>query len=262
MSRVNRPSSCVVPSSRARVLAGMLTGTLAGVLLAAGGAGRAAAQAAPPPAPPSPAEVARADSGRPPYTAADVRFMSGMIGHHSQAVLMAGWSPARAASPALRVLCERIAVSQRDEIAYMQRWLRDRRLPVPEADTLRGTMGDMAGMDHGAMDHGAMDHAAADHAAADRAATAASAHALMPGMLTADELARLERARGRDFDRQFLTFMIRHHQGALAMVDQLFGSTGAGQDDTVFKFASDVQADQTTEIDRMTAMLAAIPPDA
>ena len=245
---MNRPSSCVLLSSLARVLAG----TLAGVLLAAGGAGRAAAQAAPPAAPPSPAEVARADSGRPPFTAADVRFMSGMIGHHSQAVLMTSWAPARVASPALRVLCERIAVSQRDEIAYMQRWLRDRRLPVPAADTLRGTMagmGDMAGMDHGAMDHGATSHAA-------------PTHALMPGMLTADELARLERARGPDFDRQFLTFMIRHHQGALAMVDQLFGSTGAGQDDTVFKFASDVQADQTTEIDRMTAMLAAIPPDA
>ena len=83
---------------------------------------------------------------------------------------------------------------------------------------------------------------------------------LMPGMLTDAELAQLDRARGVDFDRLFLTFMIRHHEGALTMVEQMFASPGAGQDDIVFKFASDVFADQSTEIDRMQKMLEALPP--
>ena len=51
--------------------------------------------------------------------------------------------------------------------------------------------------------------------------------------------------------------MIRHHEGAIKMVDDLFASYGALQDDDVYKFASDVYADQTTEIDRMQKMLAA-----
>jgi uncharacterized protein (DUF305 family) len=177
----------------------------------------------------SPAERARADGGRPPYTAADVRFISGMIGHHAQAVLMAGWAPTHGASRAVRVLCERIVVAQRDEIAFMQRWLGERGKPVPEADASHDLMPGMEGM-----------------------------HEMMPGMLTADELRRLDAARGAEFDRLFLTFMIRHHQGAITMVEQLFANPGAGQDDNVFKFASDVQADQSTEIDRMTSMLEAM----
>lgn len=82
---------------------------------------------------------------------------------------------------------------------------------------------------------------------------------LMPGMLTDEELAQLDKARGSEFDRLFLTAMIRHHQGAITMVDQLFGTSGAGQDEVVFRFASDVYADQTTEIERMQKMLAATP---
>jgi uncharacterized protein (DUF305 family) len=78
-------------------------------------------------------------------------------------------------------------------------------------------------------------------------------------MLTAEQLAELDRARGVDFDRQFLTGMIMHHQGAITMVEQLFASYGAAQDDMIFKFASDVNVDQTTEIDRMNLMLAALP---
>jgi len=177
----------------------------------------------------SPAERAKADSGRPPYTRADVYFLSGMIGHHAQAVLMAGWAPSHGAGESVRILCERIVVAQRDEIAFMQRWLRDRREVVPEADATHDMM---TGMDHAT---------------------------LMPGMLTPDELNELDRARGTEFDRLFLGFMIKHHQGAITMVDQLFASTGAGQDDAVFKFASDVNADQSTEIERMGLMLAAIP---
>ncbi|MEP7344953.1 MAG: DUF305 domain-containing protein [Gemmatimonadaceae bacterium] len=179
----------------------------------------------------SPAERAKADSGRPPYTAADVYFMSGMIGHHAQAVLMAGWAPSHGASQSVRILCERIVVGQRDEITFMQRWLRDRRETVPDADATHDMM---PGMDHSK---------------------------LMPGMLTADELTALDRARGTEFDRLFLGYMIKHHQGALTMVDQLFGSNGAGQDDAIFKFASDVSADQSTEIERMGLMLSALPTD-
>jgi uncharacterized protein (DUF305 family) len=84
-------------------------------------------------------------------------------------------------------------------------------------------------------------------------------HPMMPGMLTAEQLAQLDQARGTDFDRLFLTFMIQHHQGAITMVEQLMGSPGAAQDDYVFKFAADVNADQTTEIDRMSLMLDALP---
>lgn len=176
----------------------------------------------------SPAAQAAADSGRPAYTSADVHFMSGMIGHHAQAVLMAGWAPSHGASPAVRALCERIVVGQRDEIGLMQRWLRERHEPVPAGDASHDMM---PGMEHAAM---------------------------MPGMLTAEQLAQLDAARGAEFDRLFLRFMIQHHQGAVTMVEQLFGATGAAQDDNVFKFASDVHVDQITEIDRMNLMLAAM----
>ncbi len=168
---------------------------------------------------------------RPQVNAADVHFMSGMIPHHAQAVLIAGWAPTHGARDDVRKLCERIVVGQRDEIALMQTWLRDHNQTVPDANATRMKM-TMNGMEH---------------------------DMLMPGMLTDEELAELDKARGSDFDRLFLTAMIRHHQGAITMVDQLFGSSGAGQDEVVFRFASDVYADQTTEIERMQKMLAATP---
>jgi uncharacterized protein (DUF305 family) len=171
-----------------------------------------------------PVAQAHADSGTRAYTAADVYFMTGMIGHHAQAVLMAGWAPSHGASDAVRALCERIFVGQHDEIVLMQRWLRDRQEPVPDADASHDMM---PGMEP----------------------------AMMPGMLTAEQLAQLDRARGPDFDRLFLSFMIRHHQGAIVMVNQLFGSPGGGEQETAFRFASDVYADQTTEIDRMQKLL-------
>ncbi len=173
----------------------------------------------------SPAAQAKSDSGRPPYTAADVHFMAGMISHHAQAVLMAGWAPSRGASDAVGVLCERIVVAQRDEIAFMQRWLRERHETVPDADPHGQTM---PGMDH---------------------------PMLMPGMLTPEQLTQLDGARGPEFDRLFLRFMIQHHQGAITMVEQLLSAQGAAQDGPVFRFAADVNADQTTEIDRMNRML-------
>ena len=167
---------------------------------------------------------ARADNRHPDYSAADVHFMSGMIYHHAQAVRIAGWAPTHDASPSLRALCERIVVGQRDEITLMQRWLRARHEDVPDASASHDTM---PGMDHSMM---------------------------MPGMLTGEQLAQLDRARGPEFDRLFLTFMIQHHKGAITMVNQLFGQ-GAGEQETVFRFASGVYADQTTEIDRMQRML-------
>jgi uncharacterized protein (DUF305 family) len=120
-------------------------------------------------------------------------------------------------------------VAQRDEIGYMRRWLGDRTEVVPSGD--QAQMPSMPGMDHAA---------------------------LMPGMLTADQLAELERAGGAVFDRLFLRFMIQHHQGALTMVADLLAASG-GQDEDVFKFISDVNADQTTEIDFMSKMLTALP---
>ena len=165
--------------------------------------------------------------GRLPYTDADVDFMSGMIPHHAQAVVMAGWAPSHGARKDVAILCERIVVAQRDEIAMMQTWLRDRGQPVPEATSTRHKM-KTDGVEH---------------------------EMLMPGMLTDEEMAALDRAHGPEFDRLFLQGMIKHHQGAIDMVDTLFASYGAAQDETVFKFASDVYADQGIEIERMNKML-------
>ncbi len=171
------------------------------------------------------AQLAASNPGTalPKYTAADVNFMQGMIGHHAQAIIMGNWAPTHGASDAVKVLCARIVVSQRDEIASMQRWLRDRHEMVPDAN---GRM---------SMDMGPGN--------------------LMPGMLTPEQMTELDHAQGPDFDRLFLGYMIRHHQGALEMVHTLFSSEGAAQDEVVFKFASDVGADQTAEINRMLLML-------
>jgi uncharacterized protein (DUF305 family) len=175
-----------------------------------------------------------AGGGHPPYHPADAQFMTGMIAHHAQAVLIAGWAPTHGASPSVQTLCERIVVGQTDEIMLMQTWLGDRGEPVPD-----GTAHYMAGMDH---DMAGMDHAR------------------MPGMLTSEQLAQLDAARGPEFDRLFLTFMIQHHRGAIIMVDQLFATQGAGEEEKTYRLASDVYADQTTEIGRMEKMLAALPP--
>jgi uncharacterized protein (DUF305 family) len=172
---------------------------------------------------------ARADSARYPYTAADVHFMSAMIGHHAQAIVMAGWAPTHDASPQVRTLAERIIAAQRDEIGTMQRWLADRGQPVPEA--IPGMKMEMNGVEH---------------------------VMLMPGMLTDAQMKELDAAHGPEFDRLFLRYMIQHHRGAVSMVKDLFGTYGAGQDETVFKFASDVNVDQSTEIARMEKMLAAL----
>jgi uncharacterized protein (DUF305 family) len=159
--------------------------------------------------------------------------MAGMIPHHAQAVKMAGWAASHGARADIQILAQRISVGQRDEIALMQTWLADRRLPVPAADATHHRM-TMNGTEH------AM---------------------LMPGMLTDEELARLDQARGSAFDRLFLAYMIRHHEGALTMANELFATDGAAQDEVVFRFGSDVVADQSTEIERMQSLLRTIPTD-
>lgn len=173
---------------------------------------------------------ARADSIRYPYTGADIQFMSAMIGHHAQAIAMSRLAESHGAMPAVRNLADRIISGQQDEISTMQQWLRERRQPVPEARPGPRKMM-MNGMEHEMM---------------------------MPGMLTGDQLKQLDEARGKSFDRLFLTFMIQHHRGAVSMVRDLFSSHGAAQDETVFKFANDVNVDQSTEIARMQKMLAAL----
>ncbi|HUP88808.1 MAG TPA: DUF305 domain-containing protein [Longimicrobiales bacterium] len=167
------------------------------------------------------------------YTRADVDFMTGMIGHHAQAIVMARMAPTHGASPDIQILCGRVINAQKDEIALMQRWLRQRNLEVPEPKV----DDEHAGHDMGAM-----------------AGMHAHEH-LMPAMLTDEQMKQLDAARGKDFDMLFLKLMIQHHQGATAMVKELFAREGAAQDDTVFKLASDVNVDQTTEIARMTRML-------
>lgn len=155
------------------------------------------------------------------HTAADVRFMQGMIHHHAQALDMTALLATRTASEDMRKLALRIEVSQTDEIKMMQRWLEVRGQEAPS--------------EHAHHEPGAV---------------------LMPGMLTAEEMTRLGEAKGVAFDRLFLEFMIKHHAGALVMVDELFSNAGAGQDSEIFAFASDVVADQRAEIDRMGSMLA------
>lgn len=174
---------------------------------------------------------ARTDSARRRFTPADVAFVNGMIHHHAQALVMAAWAPRNGAGDAVRVLAARIANAQRDEIALMRQWLADRGQPVP---ALHGAPPDL------------VVHDPTGHA-----------HA-MPGMLSAGQLAALRDARGVAFDRLFLRLMIQHHQGAVAMVDALFATDGAGNDEAVFALASDVHADQTTEIARMEQLLAAL----
>jgi uncharacterized protein (DUF305 family) len=154
------------------------------------------------------------------FTPADVEFMQGMIGHHEQAVEMVELLKTRTSSDDMRKLGLRIELSQTDEIKMMQRWLQVRGQALP--------------MDHAMHMHGAM---------------------LMPGMLTEEEMTRLAAAKGAEFDRLFLDGMIKHHGGALTMVKELLATRGAAQDSEVFAFASDVDADQRMEIDRMAAML-------
>jgi uncharacterized protein (DUF305 family) len=165
-----------------------------------------------------------------PFNQGDIDFMQGMIPHHAQAVVMAKMAPTHGEHKTLKNLCERIVVGQSTEIKLMQQWLSDRGEEVPPADSMRHKM-KMGDMVH---------------------------EMLMPGMLTDEEMAALQKARGKEWDRLFLLGMIKHHQGAIDMVNTLNKTWGALQGDDIYKFSSDVYADQTTEIEVMKAMLAEI----
>jgi uncharacterized protein (DUF305 family) len=235
--RPPEPPSCSVRSSSLPALVAVLC-ILPSALLA---------QETRTPAPSDPAAFerlwrARLDSAKLRFNAADVRFMTDMIQHHAQAITMSNMAPLNGASASVRTLAARIINAQRDEIAVMQRWLRERRQPVPELHDMNGAI--MVHTPGQSMDGGA---GHADH------------HG-MTGMLTEAEIAELRAARGADFDRLFLTGMIRHHSGAVTMVETLFANDGATLDKQVFKFASDVQVDQRTEVQRMKGMLATMPP--
>jgi uncharacterized protein (DUF305 family) len=165
-----------------------------------------------------------------PYTPADVEFMQGMIPHHAQAVKMCTMAPTHAGAPEVKLMCERMLISQRDEIRMMRIWLLDRSQDVPPPDATHHKMTMPGGMAH---------------------------DMLMPGMLTDEQMAQLDKARGAAWDRMFLTFMIGHHEGAIKMVEDLLASPGGGQGDDIYGYASDIFADQTAEIERMKKLLEA-----
>jgi uncharacterized protein (DUF305 family) len=206
--------------------------------LAVASCGGAAVQSKPPIVQPgAPGEAGRViasgktgDLPQPHYTPADVKFMQGMIHHHAQALEMTALLATRTTSPDMRKLALRIQVSQTDEIKMMQRWLEARGQAAPDPHVMHMPGMAMPGMDHGPA-------------------------VMMPGMLTPEEMAHLAALKGAEFDRFFLEGMIRHHGGALTMVQELFATPGAGQESDIFGFASDVDADQRMEIDRMGAML-------
>ena len=203
-----------------RLIAAVLVGVAASVTAcASGGTARSSAAA--------PAAVKPVERK---INAADVEFMSGMIPHHAQAVLIAGWAESHGARRDVVALCQRIVVGQTDEIHLIQHWLRERGLEVPP-DTATMHKMKMNGMVH---------------------------EMLMPGMLNAEQLAALDKARGSEWDRLFLEAMIAHHAGAIEMVNVLMSSPGGASDDLVYRFSADVYADQTTEIERMTKMLATV----
>jgi uncharacterized protein (DUF305 family) len=208
---------------------------IAAILLTAAAAAAAAAcrsaapAAAKPPIvqPGAPGQASRviaaaqaSDLSRVQYTGGDIKFMQGMIGHHAQAIEMAALVASHTASDDLRKLALRIDVSQQDEIKMMREWLQARGQQIPDlrAHHMMGAT-------------------------------------LMPGMLTPEEMERLAAARGAEFERLFLEGMIKHHAGAIAMVHDLFATEGAGQTPEIFAYASDVDADQRMEIDRMGSML-------
>jgi uncharacterized protein (DUF305 family) len=187
-----------------------------------------------PGAPGEPTKRLPADSHAtlPPISRADVEFMQGMIMHHSQAVEMTALIPSHSESKDVRALGAKISSSQADEIRMMQRWLAARGQATSMSMPAGAGMPGMPGMD-----------------------MSGHAMALMPGMLSPEQMVALRNARGPEFDRLFLSGMIQHHGGALVMVKELFNSAGAGQDAEIFDFATDVDNSQRAEIKIMQKLL-------
>jgi len=175
------------------------------------------------------ATTAAAQSAKP-AAEADVAFMKGMVSHHAQAIAMSALVSSRSSRKDMHLLAERIDVSQKDEIAMMQRWLREHGI-----DTVAWS-GDQPHHDMPGMSMPSM-----------------------PGMLTSQQMTDLAALTASAFERRFLESMIRHHEGALTMVAQLTSQRNAAQDPQVFSFASDVDADQRAEIARMRHLLDVMP---
>ena len=173
----------------------------------------------------------RIESSRTSFTKADVKFMTGMIAHHAQALVMSRLAPKNNASPEIQRLAARIINAQQDEIASMQQWLHDRDQPVPHIE-IKGLnlMIALNGKPY-------------------------TMYKKMRGVLSQQQIEELAAAKGSDFDKLFLKYMIEHHSGAVYMVENLFNTDGAAQDNQAFRLASDIQVDQRTEIDRMQQML-------
>jgi uncharacterized protein (DUF305 family) len=212
-----------MPTGRLMIAAAVSTG---GLLVCACQSVNPSPQPAPivqPGAPGQPSttiDAARAvDLSRVRFTSADVEFMQGMISHHAQAIEMTELLATRTGRPEMRKLAQRIDISQADEIRMMQEWLMVRGQIAPEQH--------------------------AHHREA----------MVMPGMLTPEQMTRLAAATGPEFDRLFLEGMIAHHQGALSMIEALMKQPGAAQESEIFGFVSDVESDQSAEIERMSAML-------
>jgi uncharacterized protein (DUF305 family) len=167
----------------------------------------------------------------PPRAKADVEFMQGMILHHAQAVEMTAMIESHTQNKDLRLLGAKIRSSQSDEIKFMKRWLAARGESIPKTTPTAGAM-DMPGMD-----------------------MSPNTTALMPGMLTPQQMEALRNAKGAEFDRLFLSGMIQHHNGALIMVKDLFDTAGTGQDAELFDFATDADNTQRAEIKIMETML-------
>jgi uncharacterized protein (DUF305 family) len=156
-----------------------------------------------------------------PYTKADVEFMQGMIAHHAQAIVMSRMAESHGANPQVQKLSNKIDQSQVAEIAIMQSWLTRNNQFAPDTSSWR--------------------------------------HMAMTGMLTSAQLAELEAARGVEFDRTYLRYMIMHHAGALKMVDDLFAAPMAGQEVDISVFANDVVTVQTAEIGIMQKLTTQLP---
>lgn len=165
------------------------------------------------------------------FSESDVKFMTGMIAHHAQALVMSRLAPENGASPEIQRLASRIINAQKDEIASMQQWLKDRNQPVPQIE-IEGLnlMIEINGESY-------------------------TMYKKMRGVLSDQQIEELAVAQGSEFDKLFLKYMIEHHSGAVYMVENLFNKDGAAQDRTAFRLASDIQVDQRTEIDRMQQML-------
>lgn len=162
------------------------------------------------------------------FSPADVKFMQDMIVHHQQAVDLAALVEGRSNNSDIVAIAGRIDASQADEIAFMREWLAERGQP--------------AAMQH----HAGMDHAA---------------HHLMMGMATPAQVAELGTLESTAFDRLFLQLMVRHHGGAIDMVETLHDQPGTAYDPVMFEFTNDLVKEQQAEIDRMNAILAELSDD-